>query len=110
MKLFRVLRNNGDIATITKIESDTITRAEGTPEEFQAALPAGVVVEVPDNMPANMATLAASRVRHLRTIGNLNQIRADLQNGNLEKADNSLRDYVAAYVADFTSSIKAGKG
>jgi hypothetical protein len=110
MKLFRVLKNNGDVATITKIESDTITRAEGTPEEFQAALPAGIVVEVPDNMPANMAALAASRVRHLQTIGNLNAIRADLQNGDVAKADAALKQYIVAYVADFTSKIAAGRG
>jgi hypothetical protein len=65
-------------------------------------MPPGTIFAIPE---PDTNAVAASRVASLRVIGNLNQIRADIQNGNFEKADVALAQYVLAYVKTFTDAI-----
>jgi hypothetical protein len=72
---------------------------------FLQALKPGTVMRIP--VPA--ADVAASRRQHLHTIGTLNQVRADIQSGNAEKADADLAAFILGYVKTFTDSIAAGR-
>jgi len=107
VKLMTVISNSGAEAIVVESFAEIITpAADCSAADFLKALKPGSVMQIP--VPDN--DVAASRVRHLQTVGNLNAIRADLQEGNIEKADAALAQYVVAYVGDFTSKIAAGRG
>jgi hypothetical protein len=107
VKLLTVISNSGAEAIVVESFAEIITpAADCSATDFLKALKPGSVMQI----PVPDADVAASRVASLRVIGNLNQIRADIQNGDVAKADAALAQYVQAYVADFTSKIAAGRG
>jgi hypothetical protein len=107
VKLMTVISNSGNKAIVAETFAEIITPAEGcSAADFLDALKPGSVMQIP--LP--QTDDAASRVASLRVIGNLNQIRADLQKGEIAKADAALALCVLAYVKTFTDAIAAGKG
>jgi hypothetical protein len=112
VKLMTCISNSGDKAIVVESFGEVVERgADCSVSDFQLALKPGSVMQIPVPDPAPDTTaIAASRVKHLQTIGKLNQIRVDLQESKYAEADSSLKQYIQAYVDEFTTSIAAGRG
>ncbi len=107
VKLMTVISNSGAEAIVAETFAEIIKpAADCSAADFLKALKPGSVMQI----PVPDTDVAASRVRNLQTVGTLNQIRADIQNGDVAMADAALAQYVQSFVKALTDDIAAGRG